>query len=124
LRAEELPRRADDPAEQVLCVFDLLAEDFSDPAYRGCPFINAAAEYPSVPVVLQAIARRRHARAELFTGVLERAGLEDPSSLTAQLCLIYDGAMVAAQLDDPEGPEAHGRRARTAAATLIAARSS
>ncbi|WP_306185448.1 TetR/AcrR family transcriptional regulator [Streptomyces sp. MK5] len=122
--AAELPRRADDPVEQVLCVFDLLAEDFSDPTYRGCPFINAAAEYPSVPAVLQAVARRRRARADLFARLLGQAGLKDPSDLAAQLCLIYDGAMVAAQLDDPEGPQAHGRRARTAAAALIAARRS
>ncbi|MEU1601103.1 TetR/AcrR family transcriptional regulator [Streptomyces sp. NPDC005708] len=120
--AAELPRRADDALEQALYVFDLLAEDFADPAYRGCPFINAAAEFPSVPVVLQAVARRRRARVDLFSGLLERAGLGEPSDLAAQLCLIYDGAMVAAQLDDAEGPETHSRRARDAAAALIAAR--
>jgi AcrR family transcriptional regulator len=119
--AAELPRRAGDPIEQALCVFDLLAENyFANPAYRGCPFINAAAEMPSVPVVLEAVARRRRARADLFSGLLERAGLKETSDLVAQLCLIYDGAMVAAQLDDADGPDVHGRRARAAAAALIA----
>jgi AcrR family transcriptional regulator len=120
--AAELPRRADDPVEQALCVFDLLAENFANPAYRGCPFINAAAELPSVPVVLEAVARRRRARADLFRDLLERAGLEEALDLAAQLCLIYDGAMVAAQLDHADGPETHGRRARAAAAALIASR--
>ncbi|MFE4668783.1 TetR/AcrR family transcriptional regulator [Streptomyces sp. NPDC056716] len=117
----ELPGRSDDPIEQVLCVFDLLAENFGSPTYRGCAFINAAGECPSVPAVLEAVARRRRSLRELFAGLLDRAGLRDTDDLVAQLCLIYDGAAVSAQLKDAEGSEVH-RWARSAAAAVIASR--
>ena len=52
------------PVERALAVFDLLGDAVADPTFRGCPFINAAAEYPAEPVVdgcLDAPARARRA---------------------------------------------------------------
>ncbi|NJL30866.1 MAG: TetR/AcrR family transcriptional regulator [Phycisphaerales bacterium] len=34
------------PHEQLLAVFDVMDQWFNDPAYRGCLFINACAEFP------------------------------------------------------------------------------
>jgi hypothetical protein len=53
---------------------------------------------------------------ELFAGLAREAGARDPEALSAKLVLLYDGAMVGAQLD--EGPAA-GAAARAAAAALI-----
>jgi len=36
----------DDPARQLLAVFDVMDRWFNDPEYRGCMFMNAAAEFP------------------------------------------------------------------------------
>src|ERR1700712_3065240 len=41
----ELPQRGATPDERILAIFDLLGEWFVAPGYRGCPFINAEAEY-------------------------------------------------------------------------------
>ncbi|GGL58748.1 hypothetical protein [Planomonospora parontospora] len=40
----EVHTRADDPAGRVLALFDVFCEQPSDPAYRGCPFVNAAVD--------------------------------------------------------------------------------
>src|SRR5579863_3787658 len=44
--AEPIRARAGSPGDRVARVFDLLGRGLSAPEYRGCPFINAAAEYP------------------------------------------------------------------------------
>src|SRR5919109_551056 len=41
---EQLPERP--PRETIFAVLDLIARAARQPGYRGCPFINAAAEYP------------------------------------------------------------------------------
>ena len=45
--AEPILLRAGDPASRVAKVFDALSRSLSMPDFRGCPFINAAAEFPA-----------------------------------------------------------------------------
>jgi AcrR family transcriptional regulator len=104
-------------ARRVGAVFERLGEAFATPGYRGCPFINAAAEYPGPdgPVAAAIAAHRAQVRglfAELLAGVLAARR----AALTDQLVLLYDGTMVGAQLD--QGPRA-ARRARAAARQLL-----
>lgn len=81
----------------ALAPFDVLAQRAADPSYRGCPFINAAAEFPgSGPVTTQVRAHRDRVRA-LFARLLELA-VADPSLLD-HLIVLYDGALSAAYLD-------------------------
>src|SRR5579875_3011870 len=42
---------------RVLTPFDVLAERAASPGYRGCPFINAAAEFPGSGPVADQISR-------------------------------------------------------------------
>lgn len=93
------------PAQSVstsiaLAPFDVLAERAASPTYRGCPFINAAAEFPGQgPVADQVAAHRRRVR-ETFSDLIGEAG-RDPKLLVTIITL-YDGAMSAAYLDrDP-----------------------
>jgi len=84
----------------ALAAFDVLAERAASPGYRGCPFINAAAEFPEPgPVADQVTAHRRRVR-ETFSDLLGAPG-RDPGRL-AMIVALYDGAMSAAYLDrDP-----------------------
>ena len=71
--------------------------------WRGCPFLNAAAEYPDPKSrVRQAIDARR----AWYRGVLRKllAADDDPTpSLTASLLVaMSDGLLESAYLDDPE----------------------
>ena len=104
-------------ARRVGAVFERLGEAFATPGYRGCPFINAAAEYPGPdgPVAAAIAAHRAQVRG-LFAELLAGVPAARRAALTDQLVLLYDGTMVGAQLD--HGPRA-GRRARAAARQLL-----
>ena len=104
-------------ARRVGAVFERLGETFAAPGYRGCPFINAAAEYPGPdgPVAAAIAAHRAQVRG-LFAELLAGVPAARRAALTDQLVLLYDGTMVGAQLD--QGPRA-ARRARAAARQLL-----
>lgn len=104
-------------ARRVGAVFERLGEAFATPGYRGCPFINAAAEYPGPDgPVAAAIAAHRAQLRGLFAELLAGVPAARRAALTDQLVLLYDGTMVGAQLD--QGPRA-ARRARAAARQLL-----
>lgn len=71
------------------------------PGFRGCAFINAAAEYPDPhdPVRL-AVAAHREWMTGFFAGIAERAGVRDAGSVANQLMILRDGAMVNGYLGD------------------------
>ena len=104
-------------ARRVGAVFERLGKAFAAPGYRGCPFINAAAEYPGPdgPVAAAIAAHRAQVRG-LFAELLAGVPAARRAALTDQLVLLYDGTMVGAQLD--QGPRA-ARRARAAARQLL-----
>ncbi len=104
-------------ARRVGAVFERLGKAFATPGYRGCPFINAAAEYPGPdgPVAAVIAAHRAQVRG-LFAELLAGVPAARRAALTDQLVLLYDGTMVGAQLD--QGPRA-ARRARAAARQLL-----
>ena len=105
------------PARRVGAVFTRLGEEFEEPGFRGCPFINAAAEYPGRegPVAAVIAAHRAQVRG-LFAELLGGLPAARRGALTDQMVLLYDGTMVSAQLD--QGPRA-ARRARAAARHLL-----
>jgi AcrR family transcriptional regulator len=113
----EMERRASDPKERLLAVFDILGEWFAKPGYRGCPFINAAAELPEPdhPGNRAATEHRSWLR-ELFERLASEAKLTDPRELAEQLLMLYDAAMVTAYVE--QDPLAAQRAKRIAAATM------
>jgi AcrR family transcriptional regulator len=92
-------------------VFQLIAAQLGDFAclqgFRGCPFINAAAEYPDAESpVRQAVAAHRAWCKNTFRSIIEPLGLADSRGVADDLMLIRDGAMVAGYLDSTESLEA------------------
>src|SRR5690349_17099697 len=75
----ELARRGGSPAERIDAVFAVLAEGCASEGFRGCPFINAASEYPDPthPGRVVADAHRAWVRA-LLAGLAEEAGSSQP----------------------------------------------
>lgn len=117
---EELAAHGGTPAERVLKVFDLLGDWFEDPVYRGCPFINACAEFSDADHPAAVVSREhRAALTQRFVGLCTEAGAADPRQLAAQLVLLYDAAMVSAHVD--AASSAAARTARDAAAVLLTA---
>jgi AcrR family transcriptional regulator len=102
------------PSGKILAVFDALAELFAEPGFRGCTFINAAAE--AQPGSAEELATKdfRTWLHDLFGSFVAAAGY--PDKLAAQLVMLYDGANISAQLDHNPGVAA---AAHEAAADLL-----
>ncbi|WP_081236073.1 TetR/AcrR family transcriptional regulator [Streptomyces viridosporus] len=109
--------RYEDPERRVLAVFDRLEEWFAEPDFRGCAWINAHGELgaTSPRVVAQVRAHKQAFRAYLARLVAD-AGL--PGTVTGQLYLLAEGAMVTAGITRTTEPAA---RAREAAVLLLRA---
>ena len=73
------------------------------PGFRGCAFINAAAEFsdPADPVRIAVGAHRRWMLA-LFAQIATDAGVADVDATANQLLLLRDGGMVSGYLGDAE----------------------
>ena len=98
----DLPEAA--PHEMLFAILGRLAQAALQPGYRGCPFLNAAAEYPDpASPVRKAIDDHRRWNRELLRALLGAAGQPDPASTADILMLIADGVLVSGELDDPSG---------------------
>lgn len=73
------------------------------PGFRGCPFINAAAETPNPddPVRLVVDAHRQWTH-DVFAGIAADAGVKDADTTAGQLLMLRDGAMINGYLSDPD----------------------
>jgi AcrR family transcriptional regulator len=103
------------PSAKILAVFQALAELFAEPGFRGCTFINAAAE--AQPGSAEQLANKdfRTWLHELFGALVAAAGY--PDRLAWQLVMLYDGANISASMDHNPAVAA---AARDAAADLLA----
>jgi AcrR family transcriptional regulator len=100
-RVEEALADVTDPNDRLLMVFRCLARWMTSEQFRGCPFINAAAEYPDADhPVHQEVLRDRTLRRERFTELVNALPAGDPPGLVDVLMLVYDGALVGADLGD------------------------
>ena len=76
-----------------------IAADITDRHTRGCPFINAAAEYPDEGPVRSLIAVHREWFRTTLRSLAEAAGLRDPDEVAGALVLLRDAALVGGYLD-------------------------
>jgi AcrR family transcriptional regulator len=106
---------SDDPRERLLAVFDALGEWFRTPTFRGCPFINSAAEAAdrSSPIAKSAWRFKMGFRDYLLQ-LSREAGADDPGLLSDQLLLLADGAIVRAAMSGRTGSAAAAKKAARA----------
>jgi AcrR family transcriptional regulator len=70
------------------------------PGFRGCPFINAAAEYSDAAHgVRVAVARHREWMQDRLTELAESHGSSEPRRVAEEIQMLRDGALVLAALD-------------------------
>jgi AcrR family transcriptional regulator len=107
-----------DPADQLVGLFDALRSACRREDYRGCAFINAAAEAePGSAVHARTVAHKRAVQ-DWVRDLAARAGASNPDQLATTLTLLLDGGLARGALDaDPAAAEA----TRAAAATLVRA---
>ncbi|MBT1004247.1 TetR/AcrR family transcriptional regulator [Paenarthrobacter sp. DKR-5] len=106
----------EDPADQLVGLFDALYSSCQREGYRGCAFINAAAESaPGTAIHTRTVAHKQAVLAWLET-LAARAGAAQPGQLARSLSLLLDGGLASGALDaDPAAAEA----ARATAALLV-----
>lgn len=94
-------RRAGDPVGSLRALATDIGAASCRPGFRGCAFINAAAEFPDPadPVRAAVDAHRRWMLAE-FADIAAEAGAEDVQGVARQLMLLRDGGMVNGYLGD------------------------
>lgn len=87
-------------AEQLEMLIEGLAVDIERNHTRGCPFINAAAEYPdAASPVRRSVAAHRTWFRGVLRQVLQDAGAADPDEAAGELVLLRDAAMIGGYLD-------------------------
>lgn len=116
VRMLERIERHRSPRERALAVFDSVAETMAQPGFLGCPFVRAAAELPGHGPARDVNAQARGWLHELFTALLREAGAHNAPALAQQFVLLFDGAVMAAQMD---GNVDVARTARAMAANLL-----
>ncbi|MFL6125378.1 TetR/AcrR family transcriptional regulator [Actinophytocola sp.] len=90
------------PAEVVRAVAASIADGIRSPGFRGCAFLNAAAEYPDpAHPVHQAVLAHRQWFLSTVTELLARTGETAPEPAARHFVMLRDGAMAAGCLTDP-----------------------
>ena len=107
----------DDPRGQLLALFDVLDKWFNESDFRGCIFINTAAEFPNPhdPVHRAAAEYKRHTR-DAFRDLAQRAGADDPEAFADQYTVLLEGTLILRQVHDRNDA---AQVARTMARALI-----
>jgi AcrR family transcriptional regulator len=105
-----------EPADRLVGLFDALGSACRREGYRGCAFINAAAEAaPGTPVHERTVAHKRGVL-EWVRGLAAEAGAADPDALARSVTLLLDGGLASGALDaDP----AAATLAKESAALLV-----
>ncbi len=102
-----------DPADQLVGLFDALSTACRREGYRGCAFINAAAEAtPGTPVHERTVAHKQSVLAWV-RDLAGQAGAENPDALARALTLLLDGGLSDGALTaDPAAAQAAKQTAR------------
>lgn len=88
------------PLERLLGVFDLLAQTFASPDFRGCPFIKGMAEFgpdAESPEVLAAIQEHYEQTLQWLETSMAQIGTPQPRRKAQALFALIEGTIVIAQ---------------------------
>ena len=95
-----LPKQS--PREMIAAVLGRIGEAAVGGGYRGCPFLNAAAEYPDASSpVRRAVDARRVWYHGVLRDLLAADGDPAPDVTASLLVALSDGLLEIAYLDDP-----------------------
>jgi AcrR family transcriptional regulator len=98
--------------EPILAAFDAVAEWASSPGYRGCAFVNTAAEATEIDDThRRIIADHKENLLTYVTSLAEEGGCQEPARLGRMIGVLLDGAMVEAAVLSSTEPIAAAREA-------------
>ncbi len=95
--------RTGSPEDTIRSVAAAIADDIRTPGFRGCAFLNAAAEYPDPEHgVHQAVLAHREWLLTTMTELFAATGKPDAEPAGRHFVMLRDGAMAAGCLTDPD----------------------
>jgi AcrR family transcriptional regulator len=96
-----LPKQA--PRKMITAILGRISDAAVGGDYRGCPFLNAAAEYPDpASPIRQAVDARRAWYHGVLRQLLAADGDPTPDVTASLLVALSDGLLEIAYLDDPK----------------------
>lgn len=120
-RITEGLKRFDTPRARLLGVFDLLGELIAQSGFKGCAFVKAGSDARPGSSVRGVCDDSRQWMRTLFAGLAEEAGAPDPQAMARQLVMLYDGASIAAQMDNDTDAAAEARAMASAMLDAVTA---
>jgi AcrR family transcriptional regulator len=117
----EVERRAQDPRERLLAIFDVFGEWFERKDFEGCSFINVMLELSDRddPGRVASVHHLSVIR-EFLAGLAGAAGVQDPEGFAHQWHILMKGSIVAAA----EGDARAAMRAKQLGELLLMSRRS
>jgi AcrR family transcriptional regulator len=99
-RIEE--QHAEDPRALLDALLSEIARRIGQSAYRGCPFLNLATEFPDQdhPGRITVQANKAELQARL-AAIVAKLGAGDPNRVASQIALLINGALVTAPIVQP-----------------------
>ncbi|MDG9675976.1 helix-turn-helix domain containing protein [Micromonospora sp. DH14] len=90
------------PNDPLLAIAGSIAQNIQSPGFRGCAFLNAAAEYPDAnhPVHQELMAHRQWFL-DTITMLMAQVDKETADPAARHFVMLRDGAMAAGCLSDP-----------------------
>jgi AcrR family transcriptional regulator len=113
----ESSRRGETPRDQLLAIFDVFSEWFSQPDFEGCSFLTTMIEINDRehPVHQAAVVHLANIR-DYIKGLAAEAGIRDADSFARKWHILMKGSIMAAH----EGDAAAAARARELGELLLA----
>lgn len=107
--AAEVERRATNPVERLLAIFDIYATWFASDGFEGCSFVNTMLETTDHedPVYKASVANLEKIRSYIAE-LAAQAGISDPAGFARKWYILMKGAIVSAA----EGDRHAAKRAR------------
>ncbi|MCE9625420.1 MAG: TetR/AcrR family transcriptional regulator [Deltaproteobacteria bacterium] len=110
-------RLGKNPRQRLEAIFDTLDEWFNGKKFCGCMFINASAEFSDQGNPCHLVcAEHKRLMQEYFRDLAEKAGAQDPDSLSEELMFLAEGATVQAHVC---GDKRAGQKAKRMARLFI-----
>ena len=99
---DDARREAQSPEDEIRAIARLIGEQITSPGFRGCAFLNAAAEYPDAQSPAhQAVLEQRAWLLETMIDLYTRCDATEPEAAAQHFVMLRDGAMAAGCLSDP-----------------------
>jgi AcrR family transcriptional regulator len=95
----------DDPLAELRAHLEWIGRHIGTSRFRGCPFLNAAAEFPDPDHQARVVCREHKGEVRRrIEALAEAAGLAHPGLVADQLMLAIDGAFANGQALGRQGP--------------------